>query len=143
MAPLPSIETIKDQAKRLRTSLGTDGQHIGHSKALELMAQQYGFKDWNTLHARLGNRAGPGPVELGQRVEGRYLGQAFSGEVRAVRRLHGSERFRVTLQFDQPVDVVEFDSFSAFRQRVSCTIGTDGRTVEKTSNGAPQLQLAL
>lgn len=140
---LPSIETVKDQAKRLRSSLGNNGQNIGHSKALELMAQQYGYKDWNTLNAKLGNRPPPGPVELGQHVQGHYLGKPFAGEVLAVRRLNGQDRFRVTFQFEEPVDVVEFDSFSAFRQRVTCTIGNDGKTIEKTSNGEPQMQLSL
>jgi len=137
---LPSIDELKAQAKRLRVRLGEDGHEIGHSKALELIAQQYGYRDWNTLHAAVGNRERP-PVTLGARVAGRYLGQSFAGEVIAVADLQGSGRYRVTLQFDEPVDVVTFDSFSAFRRRVTCTIGRDGRTAEKTSNGLPQLEL--
>ena len=137
---LPSIDELKTQAKRLRARLGEDGHEVGHSKALELIAQQYGYRDWNTLHAAVGNRERP-PVTLGARVAGRYLGQSFAGEVIAVADLNGSGRYRVTLQFDEPVDVVTFDSFSAFRRRVTCTIGRDGRTAEKTSNGRPHLEL--
>ena len=42
---------------------------------------------------------------------------------------------------DDPVDVVTFESFSAFRQRVHCNVDTSGRTLEKTSNGRPQVEL--
>ena len=47
----------------------------------------------------------------------------------------------MTLHFDEPVDVVTFDSFSAFRQRVNCTVDETGRTAETTSNGRPHLEL--
>ena len=50
-------------------------------------------------------------------------------------------RYRLTMKFDAPVDVVTFDSFSAFRQRVTATVDENGRTIEKTSNGVPQLEL--
>ena len=51
-------------------------------------------------------------------------------------------RYRLTLDLDEPVDVVTFDSFSAFRKRVHCTIDETGRTIEKTSNGRPHVELA-
>lgn len=140
--PLPSIEALKDQAKRLRAKLEADGEPIGHSKSLELLAHQYGYKDWNTLHAAVGNRPPPAPVTLGARVRGYYLGQAFEGEVIGVQTLTPG-RYRVTLDFDEPVDVVTFDSFSAFRRRVSCVVDRTGRTAEKTSDGRPHLQLRL
>jgi catechol 2,3-dioxygenase-like lactoylglutathione lyase family enzyme len=41
----------KNQAKRLRTSLAERGVAITHSEALELVAHQYGARDWNTLAA--------------------------------------------------------------------------------------------
>lgn len=140
---LPSLQSLKDQAKRLRARLETDGTIIGHSKSLELLANQYGYKDWNTLHAAIGNRPPPSPVVLGAEVRGRYLGQSFKGEVIAVAALSAPDRFRVTFQFDEPVDVVTFDSFSAFRQRVTCTIDRSGRTAEKTSDGRPHMQLEI
>lgn len=140
--PLHSLEDLKDQAKRLRAKLEADGEPIGHSRSLELLAHQYGYRNWNTLHAVLGNRPPASPVALGARVGGRYLGQAFTGEVIGVRTL-SPDRFRVTLDFDEPVDVVTFESFSNFRKRVSCTIDGRGVTSEKTSNGLPQLQLRL
>jgi hypothetical protein len=141
--PLPSIDALKEQAKRLRLELAAAGTVIGHSHSLELLAHQHGYKDWNTLYAAIGNRPTLSPVAAGQRVSGHYLGQPFEGEVRALETFSHADRFRVVLHFDEPVDVVTFDSFSAFRQRVSCFIGGDGMTAEKTSNGEPQLRLHL
>ena len=79
--PLPSLPVLKDQARRLRASLDATGQPISHCRALELVAHQHGFRDWNTLHARLGNRPRLSPYTIGARVAGSYLGQRFSGEV--------------------------------------------------------------
>ena len=140
--PLPSLDALKDQAKLLRVRFAGDGQAISHSRALELIAAQYGFRDWNTLHAALGNRPPFNPWMLGSRVRGHYLGQPFDAEVLGVQALTGQPgRYRMVLHFDEPVDVVTFDSFSAFRQRVNCTVDETGRTTEKTSNGRPHLEL--
>ncbi len=139
---LPSLDSLKDQAKRLRASLAQEGQTISHSRALELVAVQFGYRDWNTLHAAVGNRPPFNPYMLGSRVSGFYLGQPFTGSVLGVQSLGGDpERYRLTLHFDDPVDVVTFDSFSAFRQRVHCNVDTTGRTAQKTSNGRPQVEL--
>lgn len=71
-----------------------------------------------------------------------YLGQPFVASVLGVQALGGDpERYRLTLHLDDPVDVVTFESFSAFRQRVHCNVDTSGRTLEKTSNGRPQVEL--
>lgn len=140
---LPSIGALKDQAKRLRAKLGADGLPITHGKSLELLAHQHGYKDWNTLHAAVGKHPATSPVTLGAKISGSYLGQPFEGEVIGVKALTPAGRFRITLQFDEPVDVVTFDSFSAFRQRVTCTIDRSGKTIEKTSDGRPHMQLAL
>jgi len=141
--PLPAISVLKEQAKLLRRELATAGTVISHSRSLELLAHQHGYKDWNTLHAAIGNHPPACPVVAGQRVSGHYLGQPFEGEVKALETFSHANRFRVVLHFDQPVDVVTFDSFSALRQRVSCFIGHDGVTTERTSNGEPQLRLQL
>jgi hypothetical protein len=142
-AKLPSLEDLKDQAKRLRETLARQGTQINHSKALELIAGQHGFRDWNTLHAKIGNEP-PGPtLSLGAKVSGQYLGQAFTGEIIAIQALtsaHG--KYRVTFDFDEPVDVVTFESFSAYRKRVTVTLGEDGQTTERTSNGRPHMVLA-
>ncbi|NNG04062.1 MAG: hypothetical protein HKM95_08170 [Inquilinus sp.] len=141
--PLPSIEALKTQAKRLRATLAADGTSIGHGRSLELLAHQHGYKDWNTLHAAIGNRPRPSPVAVGDRVGGHYLSQPFDGEVIGVQALTTPDRYRVTLRFDEPVDVVTFDSFSAYRRRVTCTIDRAGRTAEKTSDGRPHMVLRL
>lgn len=139
---LPSLDALKDQAKRLRARLASEGETISHSRSLELIAAQYGQRDWNTLHAAVGNRPPFNPWMLGSRVKGHYLGQPFEGEILGVQALAAHPgRYRVTMKFDEPVDVVTFESFSAFRQRVMATVDETGRTVEKTSNGRPQLEL--
>lgn len=134
-----SIETLGDakaQAKALRVALGENGTVISHAQALELVARQNGAKDWNVLHARLA-AAEPEIFRLGQEVRGSYLGQAFTGRIIALARPAG--QFRLTIQFDTPVDTVRFEGFSNLRRRVSGTIGLDGRSVRKTSDGVPQL----
>ncbi|MDK1375356.1 MULTISPECIES: glyoxalase superfamily protein [unclassified Sinorhizobium] len=139
---LPALDALKDQARRLRSRLASEGEQISHSKSLELVAAQYGYRDWNTLHAAVGNRPPVNPWVLGSRVKGHYLGQAFNAEILSAHAI-GAEpgRYRLTFKFDEPVDVVTFESFSAFRQRVTATIDGTGRTVEKTSNGRPHLEL--
>lgn len=139
----PSIATLKNQAKRLRAVLASTGHSIGHSGSLELLAHQHGFKDWNTLHAAMQARAPACPVVTGDHVQGHYLGQFFTGTVMGIQNLMKSDRFRITLMFDAPVDVVKFDSWSAFRKRVSCIITRDGLTIEKTSDGKPHLVLQV
>lgn len=139
--PIPSIEALKGQAKRLRARLADDGHPVPHSQALEIIAGQLGYQDWNTLHAAAGNRPSGSPLAIGQRVAGRYLGQAFDGEVIAVAQHQTADRFRVTIKFDEPVDVVTFESFSSFRQRVSCTLDRDLTSAEKTGDGQPQMRL--
>lgn len=130
------VEELKAQAKRLREKLRQTGISLSHSEALEMVAHQHGVRDWNTLHAMAGNRM---RLRVGDRVEGLYLGQPFTAEIRGMTKLGDGAHRRVTLQFDKPVDVVRFDSFSSFRQRVTGEIGWDGRSPRQTSDGEPQL----
>lgn len=134
---LPSLDAAKAQAKALRASLQASGQDISHAQALELIARSLGFKDWNTLHAKIGNTP-RAPVVLGQIVEGHYLKQPFVAEVLGVTQL-SEGRYSVVLDFAEPVDVVSFDSFSNFRRRITKVVGADGRSAERTSDGAPHL----
>ena len=53
----------------------------------------------------------------------------------------GSGHTHLTLHFDEPVDVVTFDSFSAFRQRVSCTLDEDLVAPAKLSDGTPHMRI--
>lgn len=138
---LPSISTLKMQAKQLRAALEKRGEPLSHSQVLELIAQQQGFKDWNTLFAAVGNRPPVLYLRPGDRVAGKYLGQRFDAEVLGVQGSTAACRVRLTVKFDEPIDVVTFKSFSAFRQRVTCTLNSDAMTSEKTSDGEPHMVL--
>lgn len=140
--PAP-LDELKRQAKRLRVSLEAAGQAIGHGRALELIAHQHGYRDWNTLHAAIGNRPPPPPLSVGQQVRGRYLGNGFTGEIVGVRQLGEAGHHRLAIRFETPVDVSAFDSMSVLRRQISAVVDRHGVTVEKTSNGVPHLQLDL
>jgi len=140
---LPSLKAVKEQAKRLRADLSDGHSSISHSKSLELIAHQFGFKDWNCLHAAIGNRGPDTPVNVGETVHGRYLGQPFTAEVLGVQTMAGASRFRLSLNLIEAIDVVKFDSFSSFRKRIACTINRQGISAERTSNGNPQMVLEV
>lgn len=136
---LPTRDALKAQAKRLRSTLGDQGTPVTHATALETIARQWGFRDWNTLAAA----ADTGPAwQVGQTVTGRYLGHAFTARLKSVREAAGGH-WRLTLVFDQPIDVVTSDRFSALRRQVSAMINARGVTHEKTSDGQPHLVLDL
>ena len=135
---LPPRDVLKAQARRLRSTLADADKDLTHSAALELVAQQWGYRNWNTLSA-LAPDAAP-PWQIGQRVTGRYLGQPFSATVKSVAQT-GARHARLTLVFDQPVDVVASARFSSLRRQVTATVNAAGRTVEKTSDGQPHLVL--
>lgn len=137
--PMPSIANLKAQAKRLRAQLESLGTSISHSKSLELIAQQQGCHDWNTLCAKVDVQPLL-PANVGDRVTGRYLSIPFSGSVRGLEVLKAG-RFRISIEFDHAIDVVRFDSFSALRKRVDCVIDASGKSYEKTSDGQPHLVL--
>ena len=126
---LPSVEDLKSQAKRLRTALATEGDLISHSEALELMAKQNGYRDWNTLRAAA-SRTQPKPLAVGANVSGHYLGHAFTGRLVTV---------KVAIQLDQPIDVVRSEHFSGLRRRITGVIDALGKSAEKTSDGTPHL----
>lgn len=135
-----TTDDYKTQARRLRDALAATGSKVSHAQALELVARQHGHRDWNTLSAEAGNRKAAG-LSLGEAVEGSYLGQPFTGRVVALSALGGSGLSRVTVAFDTPVDVVRFDSFSALRRRATATLGHDGVSTSRTSDGEPHLRI--
>ena len=108
-----------------------------------MLAHQYGYKNWNVLHAACGNQPPGPPVTIGTQVAGRYLGQDFTGDVIAVAALGQSDQYRITVKFEKPVDVVRFEGWSAFRSRVSSQINSSGKSPQRTSDGAPIMQLDL
>ncbi|WP_417263933.1 glyoxalase superfamily protein [Celeribacter sp.] len=133
----PSIDTVKNQAKALRQSLRDRGTAISHAQALELIARQHGARDWNTLHARLTRQNAPPELAFGDRVEGSYLGQTYTGEIIALSGPIGHRL--VEIKLDRPVDTVRFDSFSNWRHRIRGTLDCGGCSHRRTSDGAPQL----
>jgi hypothetical protein len=143
--PYPSIDDLKAQAKRLRQVMTERGTAISHSAALELVAQQHGARDWNTLSARAlkPNTPPASRIEVGSLVQGRYLNQPFTGKILALQALADGSSYRITIHFDEPVDVVTFESFSAFRQRINAQIDENGVSPRRTSNGVPHLVLDL
>jgi hypothetical protein len=138
---LPPLASIKAAATLLRSQHLAAGTPIAHSRALELVAHSYGYRDWNTLSSVLVQTAAP-VWRIGARVHGHYLGQAFVATVLEVKD-QGAGWACLALDLDQAVDVVTFDSFSSMRKRVNGVIGPKGVSAEKTSNGLPQLQVRL
>jgi hypothetical protein len=136
----PSAGSLKDEAKALRQERAASGVSLTHSEALEEIARRHGYRDWNTARAALPERVNV-PVQVGVRVTGTYLKQPFAGMVLAVKMLPDQRHFEVTVQFDEPVDVVTFESFSAFRQRVTATVDVHGVSPAHTSDGEPHMRL--
>jgi hypothetical protein len=135
---------LKAQARRLRKAMSERGTEMTHGMALELVAEQHGLRDWNTLSAVAAkpNAEPVSTVAVGDAVRGRYLNQPFTGKVLALSAAHGG-LYRITIDFDEPVDVVTFESFSAFRRRINAQIDADGLSPRKTSNGLPHLVLDI
>jgi hypothetical protein len=136
----PSASTLKSEARALREEGARAGQPLSQGAALEAVAHAHGYRDWNTARAALPDRIAA-PVQVGSRVAGTYLRQPFTGTVLAVAVLPDLARYRVTVHFDEPVDVVAFDSFSAFRQRVTATLDVHGVSPARTSDGEPHMRL--
>jgi len=134
------LTEAKVRARRLRAELAARGVEISHSQALERVAQAAGYANWNALFAAIGNRP-PEDWAEGQRVRGAYLGQTFAGRILSVEPVRPGW-FVLTIDLDEAVDVVTFDSFSNYRKRIRATVGPLGETREKTSDGQPHLVLA-
>lgn len=134
----PARDILKTQAKRLRSDLATRGQDITHAQALETVAHQWGARDWNTLCAMATDTAVSWAP--GQRVHGHYLGHPFAGVVRAARQT-ANGYWSLTLKFDDAIDVVTSEHFSAWRKQVNTTVNPEGQSPQKTSDGRPHMVL--
>ena len=135
----PSVQALKEQARRLRHAMSDSGTAITHAEALEAIARQYGHRDWNTASA-VARTVHPPRWQIGQRIRGRYLAQSFTGRIKSASESLGGY-WRLTLVFDAPVDVVTSDKFSNLRRQVDCVINAQGVTAEKTSDGTPHMAL--
>lgn len=141
--PDVKIDDLKQQARRLRLAMADRGTPVAHGTALELIARQHGARDWNTLSARA--RAGDAdaaPFAVGDRVAGRYLDQPFAGRILSLAVTPTQGLYKLQIHFEQPVDVVTFESFSAFRRRITAVVNARGVSPRKTSNGLPHLVLS-
>jgi len=135
----PSIQTLKSEAKALREERARDGAPINHGQALEEISRRHGYRDWNTASATLPERVAI-PVQVGQRVKGTYLSRPFAGLVVAMKLLADMQHYEVTVKFDRPVNVSKF-SWPIERQRVTATIGLNGISLARTSDGEPHMRV--
>ena len=72
------------QAKaRARQLKAESADPISLSAALEIVAKEMGFRDWNTASARLSN-VPDSQWQVGERVSGTYLKRQFSGRIHGV-----------------------------------------------------------
>ncbi len=138
----PRLDEAKAEARRLRVAFRAAGAPLSQAQALERVARHYGFRDWNTLSALARKAVAKAPVREGESVTGHYMGHPFQGRVLTVHGLSDGT-FRVTLHFDEPIDVVRFDSFSALRHRVSGRIDGQGVSPAQLSDGTPHLAFAI
>ncbi|WP_417807580.1 glyoxalase superfamily protein [Thioclava sp.] len=134
------IKAAKAQAHRLADAMKRAGQPISLSRAYEIHAQASGHADWNTMAAGLRAPVGQG-FALGDVVRGRYMGQPITGRVHALKR-KGAEHVEIEIALDSPVDVVQSAAFSSLRRRVRATLGPDGRSVGRRSDGVAHLDLS-
>ena len=135
----PSIQTLKSEAKALRDERARGGAPLTHSAALEEVARQHGYRDWNTASATLPARIAI-PVQVGQRVQGTYLGRAFTGLVVGMKLMPDMQHYEVIVNFDKPVNVSKF-SWPMERRRVTATVGLDGVSLAHTSDGEPHMRV--
>ncbi|MEZ5812603.1 MAG: glyoxalase superfamily protein [Rhizobiaceae bacterium] len=124
---MTSTIDYKQHARRLRTALGETGIDISHSGALELVAKQFGARDWNTLAASP-VEPDAAPFSVGQRVEGTFNDKPAMGRVIGLSETIKPDLWRVTVAFDPPVDVVTSELFSSERRRITMIVGADGRS---------------
>lgn len=129
----PTLARLKARAQDLRQS---SNPSLSQAAALEQIARADGARDWNTRRA-LALR--PVRLALGDRVRGRYLNHPFQARVLGLSRMGPATR--ITLRFDEAIDVVTFASFSAYRRQVQAVLGQDGRSLRGTSDGIPHLVL--
>lgn len=130
----PSIHTLKSEARALREA----GNALSHSAALEQVARNHGYRDWNTARAMLPETTVV-PFQVGSRVQGTYLDQPFTGTLTGVQMLGDGGHFNITVTFDEPVNVTPDFMFAALRHRVVATVDAKGVTPALRGNGNPQM----
>lgn len=136
-----TISDLKTEAREYRAAQLDAGRPLTHAQSLEMVARFHGFRDWNTASGVLPITRGP-TFAVSQRIEGNFLKQPFTGTIIGVAALGAGDLFKLTVQFDTPVDVVTFDSFSAYRHRVDATVDRNGVSPSRTSDGEPHMVIS-
>lgn len=136
----PSAQTLKSEARALREQRARTGQPLTHSAALEEVARHHGYRDWNTARAALPDRVAV-PFQVGMRVKGFYLEQPFRGLLIGLQLSSDMQHHKVTIHFDEPVNVTPHFMFAAYRQRVTATVDIHGVSPALRGNGQPQMRL--
>lgn len=136
----PSAQTLKAEARSLREECARHGTPLSHSAALEQVARNHGYRDWNTARAALPDRVAA-PFQVGARVRGYYLEQSFRGLLIGVQLSSSMQHYTVTVLFDEPVNVTPTFMFAAHRQRVTATVDIHGISPALRGNGQPQMRL--
>jgi hypothetical protein len=134
----PSIQTLKTEARDLRETRALAGEALSHSAALEQIARSHGYRDWNTASASLPTST-VAPFQVGSKVVGTYLDQPFAGVLMGVQMLGDMQHFRLTIQFDAPVNVTPDFMFANNRHRVVSTVDSHGVSSALRGNGNPQM----
>jgi len=116
-----TIESLKLQARRMRDHFAENDMDISYAAALETLAKQHGFKDWNILSATIKKQPKPDICpSLDQKISGTYLGHRFTGDILKMQPSNTQGARRYTIRFDHPIDVVESQHFSSYRQQINC-----------------------
>lgn len=128
---LPTTEDLKLQARRMRDHFAEKKIDISHAAALEALAKQHGYKDWNILLS-LANRQSVTTEwpKFDDIVSGTYLGHSFTGKILKIQTCPVADLRRYTIKFDVPIDVVTSKHFSSFRQQINFFLNKDRRSTD-------------
>lgn len=126
---MTTVDQAKSMSRRLRSALAGREIDVSHSEALELVAQQLGYKNWNTAAAKLGS-------EVGEPLQRAGISKAHP-KVVATAPLEGSKIAKgdilLSVTFDQPVAPGSYSfcktSDSTFPEVIGTPeLSSDGRT---------------
>lgn len=112
----------KQMARALRQGLADRKVELSHSDCLELVAQQFGFADWNTLSARIHAEAHPPALPTGWTLTGIGRGNAYRAGLDP--DVPGAMRVVST----SPNGIVDVDEFGGLMHTISAD-GWRGKTV--------------
>lgn len=149
-----TLSRTKSRAKRLRSYLASQNISVSHAQSLEAIAQEDGYRDWNTLAAMLLAANGPARAtsedkytaprlgfHVGDRVAGTYRGGDFIGTILGLEKTDGAPVWRIKIQFDQPVEIGSSSALNLTRLRVRLMIDVSGTSVNLKGTPDGQMQM--